>query len=358
MTDQDAAARIAERFNRQADSEVMRGSPLYESLLRRCARDIAQLGPTWRLVQDRRTERPGDVLPLRVMAVAHRLVLAGDAPDLARHYPSAGGRQAASEAWPAFRSLLEERVDDLRGLLDRPLQTNEVRRCAPLLVGLAWLGDRTGLPPTVLEIGASGGLNLNWHRFRYEGPDGHWGPADSPVRLSLPGGVTPTLLPPTGSRGCDRAPRDVRRPEDRFWLRSCVWADQTDRLALLDAALEVADEHPPDVDASDAAPWLGDRLAEPRPGSMTVVVQTIVQQYLSAQQAHDVSAVVERAGRAARADAPVAWLRMEPPEEPDSLPESAQGLAELRVRLWPGGDDRLLAYTGFHGQPVQLLPGT
>lgn len=359
MTVEESVATIAGRFDRQADSAVMRSSPLYDALLRRCARDIEELGPTWRLLQDRAAEPSGDVLPLRLMASVHRLVLAGEAPDLAHFYPSTGGRGAREDAWPAFRSLLEERADDLRGLLDRPLQTNEVQRCTPVLVGLAWLFDRTGLPPTVLEIGASGGLNLNWHRFGYEGPDGRWGPADSPVTLSLPPGLTglPSLHPAAESQGCDRAPLDVRDPEDRRWLRACVWADQTDRLALLDAALEVAEEHPPAVDSSDAAPWLGHRLAEPRPGSVTVVVQTIVHQYLSAQQADGVAAVIERAGQAATTEAPVAWLRMEPPPEPERLPPEAQGLAEVRVRLWPGGEDHLLAYTGFHGRPVQLLPG-
>ena len=345
---------MAERFGHQ--TTVQRSSPLYESLLRHCARDIRDQGPTWQLVQDRTTEPSGNAIPLRLMAAVHRLVLAGQAPELARCYPSVGGQDAPSKAWAAFRSLLEKRADDLRGVLDRPLQTNEVRRCTPLLVGLAWLGDRTGLPPAVLEIGASGGLNLNWHRFRYDGPDGQWGRGDSPVRLSLPAGLSPNLLPAVESRGCDRSPLDVRDADDRLWLRSCVWADQTDRLALLDAALEVAAEHPPSVDASDAAPWLRARLGEPRPGSVTVVVQTIVQQYLTAQQADEVAAAVESAGRAASPEAPLAWLRMEPPDDPGRLSAAAEDLAELRVRLWPGGNDRLIAYTGYHGRPVRLLP--
>jgi len=352
----EAVEEMAGRFDHQAETTVQRTSPLYESLLRHCARDIREQGPTWQLVQDRTAEPSGDVLPLRLMAAVHRLVLAGEAPDLARCYPSVGGRGPHSEAWQPFRSLLEDRADDLRRLLDRPLQTNEVGRCTPLLVGLALVSDSTGLPPTVLEIGASGGLNLNWHRYRYEGPDGQWGPADSPVRLTLPAGSTPSPSPPVESRGCDQAPLDVRDADDRLWLRSCVWADQTDRLALLDAALEVAAAHPPAVDASDAATWLADRLAEPRPGSVTVVVQTIVHQYLGTQQADDLAAAVEGAGTAATPEAPLAWLRMEPPDDPGALPAAAEGLAELRVRLWPGGNDRLIAYTGYHGRPVRLLP--
>ena len=358
MTTDGAAAGLADRFRRQADAAVLRVSPLYDALLRGCVADIVALGPTWELLEERVSEPSGDALPLRLLASVHRLVLGGE-PTLAPYYPSVGGRDAPQTAWPVFRTLLEDRAADLRPLLDRPLQTNEVRRCTPLLVGLARVCDRTGLPPAVLEIGASAGLNLNWHRFRYEGAEGRWGPGDSPVRLTLPPDVPvlpPALTPVVEGRGCDRTPLDVREQEDRLWLRSCIWADQTDRLALLDVALAVAEEHPPAVDASDAAPWLEHRLAESRPGSVTVVVQTIVQQYLGTQQAEAVAAVVEAAGREARADAPVAWLRMEPPDDEDRLPPDARGLAELRVRLWPGGADRLLAYTGYHGRPVQLLP--
>jgi hypothetical protein len=48
--------------------------------------------------------------------------------------------------------------------------------------------------------------------------------------------------------------------------------------------------------------------------------------------------------------APLAWLRLEPPRR--GAPDD--GLAELRLALWPGGRDRLLGRAGYHGTPVRL----
>lgn len=355
--EEEDAARLERLFERQLHSAVQRSSSLYESLLRHCARDLIERGPTWQLLQDRAQESAGDALPLRLLAAAHRLVLGGEAPDLARFYPSAGGQRTPAEAWPAFRSLLLDRAEDLRTLLDRPLQTNEVRRCSALLVGLGWIAATSNLSPAVLEIGASAGLNLNWHRYRYQGEKVGWGPPDSPVHLSLPAALESfetSLGPAVESIGCDRAPLDVADPEDRLWLRSCIWGDQVDRLAILEAALTVAAEHPPAVETSDAAAWLDRQLSRPRSGRVTVVVQSIVQQYLSPAQRTALSQVFRHAGHLATPAAPLAWLRVEPPLPEHRPPQGMVGLAEVRVQLWPGDTDHLLAHTGYHGQPVHL----
>jgi hypothetical protein len=48
---------------------------------------------------------------------------------------------------------------------------------------------------------------------------------------------------------------------------------------------------------------------------------------------------------AATHNKPLAWLRFEP----------AGNVAEVRLQLWPGSKDRLLARSGFHGMQVQWL---
>jgi hypothetical protein len=65
--------------------------------------------------------------------------------------------------------------------------------------------------------------------------------------------------------------------------------------------------------------------------------------YLAAEERERVRESVYEAGRRAVAAAPVAWLRMERGDEQ----------AEVRLTLWPGGDDRLLATCAFHGPPVR-----
>jgi hypothetical protein len=283
------------------------------------------------------------------MAAVHRLVLVGAAPELARFYPSAGGTGPVRLAWTPFRRLLVERADDLRPLIARPLQTNEVGRCVALLAGFGAVGGRTGLPLRLLELGASAGLNLNWDRYRFERPGAAFGPAGSPVRLPL-ASSPPAGLRVAERRGCDAAPLDPADPEDRLTLRSCLWADQERRRALLDAALAVAAAAPPPVDRADAPDWLAGRLASQRPGMATVVVHSIVWQYLEPAARERVATLLHDAGARATAAAPLAWLRLEPP--PPDAPD--RGLAELRLTVWPGGGERLLGRAGYHGTPVRL----
>lgn len=355
MTGDRTAQRLADRFARQAATAVQRSSPLYQVLLQRCTADIVQGGPVLALLRDRADEPAGDALPLRLLAGVHQLVLSGQAPELASFYPSVGGDQPPAAAWPAFRRLVETSVTRLHQLLDRPLQTNEVRRCSALLLGLSRITHMTGLPVSVLEIGTSAGLNLNWYRYRYLRGQVSWGPADSEVCLELPPGVPdPRLaLQPIGPpRGCDRAPLDVTDPGDRLWLRACIWADQTDRLQLLDAALAVAQHCPPVVESCDALAWLGPQLQHPRIGTTTVVVQTILQQYLNSHQRSALADTLAAAGAGATSSAPLAWLRVEPAAKAHRSPPDRRGLVEIRLRVWPGGIDQLLGHTGYHGHPV------
>ena len=267
----------------------------------------------------------------------------GRAPELAAYYPSAGGTRPPDGAGPAFERLLDERAAELEALVDRPLQTNEVGRCAALLLGFATVARETGLPLSLLELGASAGLNLNWHRYRY----GAAGPRDSPVRLDAPAAID-ALPAVAAARGCDAHPLDAADADARLTLRSCVWADQPRRLALLDAALEVAAAWPPAVERADAVEWVEQRLRERPAGAATTVYHSIVVQYLAPEQRTRLRAVVERAGGAATAGAPLAWLRLEPPRRRGV----AASLAELRLTTWPGGADRLLAHAGYHGIPV------
>ena len=118
-----------------------------------------------------------------------------------------------------------------------------------------------------------------------------------------------------------------------------------DRLDRLDRALEVAAADPPAVDQAPAPAWLRSQLASPRPGSATVVAHSIMFQYLSEAGRKEMLEEIDAAGRAATADAPFAWLRLEPGGDQ----------AELRLTTWPGGRTHLVARSAYHGPPVVWL---
>jgi hypothetical protein len=346
---------LAGQLLEQAHSCAQMGSPLYGRLLRAAADDAEAGGPVWTVLEPHVAPGRGNAMGLRFMAAVHRLVLTGRAPALAAYYPSVGGDPgdpASTGAWSAFRELLAAEPEAVRALAARPCQTNEVGRCAPLMFGFLETAARTGLPFRLLEVGASAGLNLRWDLFRYSGGGASWGPEDSPVDLSGFWADAPPFADAAVSvvdrRGCDLRPLDLTSEEDRLTLQSSVWADQAARFGRLRGALELAARVPATVDAASLHEWLPLQLAEPRPGVVSVVYHSVVDEYLPDEARRVFHDTLDEAGGRATADAPLAWVRLEPAS---SIREHA-----VTLRLWPGGEEKRLALSGAHGSGVRLAP--
>lgn len=328
------------------------GSPFYGALFDCMASDVERHGPLWRLLEPVAHEPFGTVRPLRVIGAVHKLVLSGDAPLLAVHFPSAGGDGDASAAWPLVAALVDERAELFTAALDRPVQTNEVTRSVALVGGFLWLAREAQLPLALREVGCSGGLNLRIDRYWYEQDGRGWGDAGSGVRFvdGFREGAPPFDAPLriVDRRGCDRFPIDVTTDDGATTLLGFVWPGQDERFALLRDALYAARPVPVEIERADAVEWVGRVARERATGTTTVVYHSIVWQYLSDYERGAIVKSLDDAGAAATNDAPLAWLRLEPPA-------GTQSPVELRVTIWPGGDERLLAVAGFHRDPVRWL---
>lgn len=346
---------LAARLGDMADEAREIGSPFYGGLCEHLAADAAAGGPTLALLGPT-LERPvDDYHVFRVLAGIHWLVLEGAAPELVAHHPSVGGDGDADAAWPHVLALVADPPDEITAMLEHPLQTNEPARSAALVVGLLEVAARTGLPLRLLELGASAGLNLHLDRFRFEAAGRGVGPPDSPVcfREHWREG-TPRFdagLDVVDRLGCDLYPVDLRRPSERTRLLAFVWPDEHERFALLRAAVDVASSDPVVVEQAPLDVWLDRQLGNgSTPGSATVVFHSLVWMYLDEPTRSRVLERFETAGRGASEDAPLAWLRYEQ-EDLD------KGRCDLRLTVWPEGDDRLLAWGGHHDTPVTILPG-
>lgn len=346
-------------YQRAAVGKTSLASPLYAALLDATIVDVAAGGPSAFVLSrmPANLDPIPDAVVLRYLGAVHRLVLEGGAPSLARWFPTAGGAfDPDRDGAAAGRDLLaavEAHAGELVDGLSQGVQTNEVGRCASLAVGFTEVLRTFGLPLRLLELGASAGLNLRWDRWRYESGTTAWGDEGAAIRfVGNYRAPAPDVSAPLGPdvavaarRGCDRSPIDPSTEAGRRTLRSFVWPDQAGRHERLDAALAAAAEVPATVDAMDAAAWLEGQLADPAPGVATVVYHSIVWQYLPRATRDGVRAALDAASARASGESPLAWLRMEPGDDPSEA-------AEIRMITWPGGEHRLLAYTGYHGHPV------
>jgi hypothetical protein len=324
---------------------------MYSQLLSRVADDVERGGPSLDVLSGHENDPGPSALALRLAGSVHRLVLAGEAPELAKFYPSAGGEWNPEAGWRSFERLLRERTGRLREWLDRPPQTNEVGRSAALMGGLLRIGESFRHPVRLLEIGSSGGLNLRADRFFYTASDGStFGPEDSPVRLD--GAWRGRQLTPwpglqiAERLGSDVLPVDVTKPDGRLTLMSYVWPDQLARLDRLRNAFTVARDFPVEVRRESAVSFVSN--IELVPGTTTVLWHSVTWQYLSRAEQAATGSLVDALGAAATESMPFAHLVMEPVRRtPDATHEFL-----VVLRLWPAGERRVIGQSAAHGTPT------
>jgi hypothetical protein len=288
----------------------------------------------------------GDALPLRLIGGLQALVRRGRLPALAAAWPP---NAAGPDLDEKLLAALADADAELLPWLDGPPQTNEVGRSGVLMAGLLVIAAETGLPLALFELGASAGLNLRLDAYAYDLGGRRIAPPGAPITLAprWTGNPPPdAVVSAADRRGVDVNPLDVTHPATVERLLAYVWAEQSERVERLTRALEAAAGDPPPVDREDAAAWT-ERLVAPRSGVATVVLHSIAFQYFPADRQARIAAHLAVQGATATAEAPLAWLRYE--LEPEA------GAATLRLRLWPGGEDRLLARAHPHGSWIEWL---
>ncbi len=327
---------VRDAFLNQARFCERSGAPLTAAVVRGIEAALDRTTQTGRRTLDwaGNPRGSGDSVPLRLAGGMHALVRRGVDPGLSLLY--AGDLTDVQ----AVVAVALHRFDaELLPWLDSPPQTNETGRAAPIMAGLLLLADRFGLPFELIELGASAGLNLNLDRFGYRLGDTVAGDQASPLYLS-PEWEGPS--PPAANMrvvrrsAVDKAPIRIADSGARERFIAYCWADQAERMARLQAALDLADAHPPALVQGDAADFAERVLAELQAeGTARVIYHTIFWTYLSSEAQARIRAALSTAGSRATATRPLAWLRYELNGE--------GGVAELHLQSWPGGLNEHLA---------------
>lgn len=333
-------ARLREALRFQAEACADLGSPFMQRLCTMLAERLEPRAPlTDRLFGWHGDLGPrGDSVPLRLAGALHALKSQGHS-GLAQVYPP---HKPDDEAlWNAVASALASEAAFIDRWIDSPPQTNEVRRAACLIAVGHLLDARFGLPLSIMELGASAGLNLSWDKFALEAGGRRHGPEDAllTLRPEWRGLPLPAANPKVAERtGVDLNPVDTRSEAGRLRILAYLWPDQPERIALTEAAIGAVTS-PPDRD--DAIDWLAERLA-PKPGLTRLVYSTIAWQYFPRAAQERGERLIREAGAQAQIESPLAWFGMETDGQSPG--------AAMTLRLWPSGETLQLGRIDFHGR--------
>jgi hypothetical protein len=317
--------RIAAAYKRFAELEAKCRSPLYDELATGVAADVELVAFLAGLPREK--QQPN----LLFASARHLFGIPAD--------------------YEQFRRSILAKPDAVRSvMLQRSTQTNEPARCAVLLPVLAQLRQ----PVALIEVGASAGLCLIPDRYDYD-YGGHIlecprRAPQPPVFSCTPSADTPlpAVMPTVAwRRGLDLNPLEITDPEDRAWLETLVWPEQTERLMRLRAAITIAAEAKPHVVKGDLRSDLA-RLAAEAPKDATLVIfHTAVLAYLPSRTDR------EEFGQAARSLSD-AWISNEAPQVFPKIAEQARkpGPAGAFLLSMNGAP---VAWTDAHGAWIEWI---
>jgi hypothetical protein len=339
--------RVIQSFKNQAEACRPLGSPFTADLCDILAENLDHSTGVGTFCLDW-TGDPGpsaDSIPLRLCGGLHALVLSGTDEALADCYPP---RHREAPRWSIIDAALRRHEGYLLDWMQSPPQTNEVSRAAVLWPAFMTIASEVDMPMNLLEVGASGGLNQMADRFGYMLGPVTCGQRDSILQLCPEWrGDAPVLSQPKilSRNACDLNPLDPLNSGDRLRLRAYIWPDQADRVARMNAALEIVRNNPVPVEKADAVAWLAGKLADLPDKVCTVVYSTIAWQYLPDRARAAGEAMIRQCGEALQSHGrQLAWLRFE-----------ADGNGPgggIRLQMWPSGKEMQLGRADFHGRWV------
>jgi hypothetical protein len=265
------ARTLAQVYRRFGEVDAAGTSPLYE----RVAVALSESGAALRAIEAAPARKRH---PAVILAALHDLALAGRAPALAAAYAAADGDAAAGAA---IDTLLRMTDSVVAIAVRRPVRSSETGRCAVLYPAIAEAARRAGADAVgLIDVGCCAGLNLNVDRVGISYSNGpSLGDPSSPVQMSssvvgdraIPARAMPEVV---ARVGVDLDPVDVTDPDDARWLRACLWPDQPERAARLEAEMALAATAPPLLLPGDAIEVLPDAFDRVPANALPVVTTT------------------------------------------------------------------------------------
>ncbi|MEO0341162.1 MAG: DUF2332 domain-containing protein [Bacteroidota bacterium] len=233
-------SQVKESFLRLAEQECKDVSPLYYYLSQNITQDDRLLA----IAQKAKYRQP---IPNLFLGAVHYLLFEHKDHDLAKFYPSIHPGAIALPPFELFRSFCLAHQAAIEALLrTKIVQTNAINRCAYLMPIFSQLAGSKAW--TIIDIGASAGLNLNFdlYTYQYNGGDDVENPTVI-ISSKIKDGEMPNWTSEINIKqriGIDQNPIDLKDPSQANWLKALIWADQTKRFQRLEKAIAMQLEHP------------------------------------------------------------------------------------------------------------------
>lgn len=248
---EESEERLSRHFTRWGEIGTFNSSPLYKQL----AICIGQDSELLRLAAHAQRSQPP---PNMIFAAVQYLLAEDESAELRTYYNQFCDQpRPVADVFPVFRAYCLDNIDRLLPLIaTRRTQTNAVSRS--LFLTLAFQQAMNAKPLTLIEVGCSAGLNLNWTRFGYDYADwGQLGALESPVQLTTQwrGTRRPVYraaLPTVAHAvGIDVNPLDMTDEADARWLEALIWPEHHIRRERLHHAIALAQQYPPTLQRGD-----------------------------------------------------------------------------------------------------------
>jgi hypothetical protein len=228
---------IQDRFISFADLECKANSELYYKLSHQISKDED-------LLKIASNTRAGQPIPNIFFAAVHYLLLKNIEKDLAKYYPSIQKKQISEIPFPIFKRFCIENKSEIKELIStRIVQTNVINRCAYLMPIFSKIIAEENRPTTIIDIGTSAGLTLNFDKYEYwYNGQKIYGESTVITKSNIIGSPISKIFPITQPILKVRIDQNVIDPTDEdeiIWLKALIWTDQLERFISIEEALKL-----------------------------------------------------------------------------------------------------------------------
>lgn len=228
---------LKERFLAFAETECKNNSELYYKLSIQIANDDELLNIT-------ADTRRGQPIPNIFFAAIHYLLLKKQDAELAKYYPSIQKNHFSEIPFGIFKAFCIENENKIRKLVStRIVQTNVINRCSYLMPIFSKLIAEENKPATIIDIGTSAGLTLNFDIYEYWYNDqkvfGKSKVITKSIILESSIPIIYNISQPIIKIGIDQNIIDPTDEDEILWLKALVWTDQLERFVAIDEALKL-----------------------------------------------------------------------------------------------------------------------